>query len=129
MTITHEADLAFAGAAHQAEALRNGAVSARELTEIYLRRIEAIDPRVNSFRSVSGERALSEADACQERLRAGRSAPLLGVPVAVKDNVDVTGDPTRHGTPAEREPASVDSEVVRRLRAAGAVILGKTTLP
>jgi amidase len=122
-------ELAFAGVARQAELLSAGEISARELTELYLARIEAIDPHINAFRAVLAEQAITEADRAQERLRAGEQAPLLGVPVAVKDNVDVAGELTTHGTGAVTKPAASDSEVVRRLRTAGAVIVGKTTLP
>jgi amidase len=122
-------DLAFAGVARQAELLRAGEISARELAELYLERIERLNPRLNAFRVVLSEQALAEADRAQERLRAGEDAPLLGVPVAVKDNVDVAGEVTTHGTAAVTNPAGADSEVVRRLRAGGAVVVGKTTLP
>jgi amidase len=71
---------------------------------------------------------LAEADAALARLRAGERHPLLGIPIAVKDNVDLAGEVTTHGSGAPREPAVADSEVVRRLRAAGAVVLGKTAL-
>jgi amidase len=122
-------DLAFAGAARQAELLRDGKLSSRELVEGYLERIAHIEPRLNAFRLVYTERALTEADQADARLRGGDHRPLLGVPVAVKDNVDVAGDVTCHGTGTPREPASADSEVVRRLRAAGAVLIGRTHLP
>jgi amidase len=122
-------ELAFAGVARQAELLRTGDVSARKLTELCLARIDELDPHVNAFRAVLAERAMAEADRAQERLQAGDEAPLLGVPVAVKDNVDVVGELTTHGTGAVTKPAAADAEVVRRLRASGAVIVGKTTLP
>jgi amidase len=123
------AELAYAGAARQAELLRSRELSARELTEGYLRRIEELDPRLNAFRLVYGERALAEAEQADARLRAGDSRRLLGVPLAVKDNVDVAGDVTCYGTRDPLPAASADSEVVRRLRAAGAVLLGRTHLP
>jgi amidase len=122
-------DLAYAGAARQAELLRLGEVRSRELVEGYLHRIGELDPRLNAFRIVYSERALAEADQADARLRAGEERPLLGVPVAVKDNVDVAGDITGHGSRAPHGPASTDSEVVKRLRAAGAIVIGKTHLP
>jgi amidase len=122
-------DLAFAGIAAQAELLRAGEVSARELLDVYLERIDRIDPRLSSFRVVYHERARAEADQADARLRAGDERLLLGVPVAVKDNVDMAGEVSTHGSRAFDRPAGADAEVVRRLRAAGAVILGRTQMP
>jgi amidase len=123
------ADLAFAGAARQADLIRAGEVSPRELLDVALERIERIDPRLNSFRVVLADSAGQDAAKAERRRAAGERAPLLGVPVAVKDNVDVAGEITTHGTGAMTRVASSDSEIVRRLRSAGAVIVGKTTLP
>ena len=114
--------------ARQAELLREGSVTSTALVEGYLRRIEEIEPRLNAFRAVYRERALAEAAQADARLRAGDDRPLLGVPLAVKDNVDVAGDVTAYGTRSPGPRAGADSEVVRRLRAAGAVLLGKTHL-
>jgi amidase len=119
-TTSSAADLAYAGVAHQADLVRSGAITARALVEVSLERIARLDPSVNAFRAVRAERALAEADAAQARLRDGDTAPLLGVPIAVKDNMDVAGELTTHGTGVVREPAAADCEVVRRLRAAGA---------
>lgn len=125
----NEADLAFAGVAGQAELLRGGEVSARELVETTLHRIERLDPQLNAFRSVYGERALLEADEAQASLGSGDERPLLGVPVAIKDNVDVAGDVTTHGTSAYGAPAREDAEIVARVRAAGAIVVGRTNVP
>jgi amidase len=122
-------DVAFAGAVRQAELLRRRELGARELLQLHLSRIERLDPVLNAFRVVDAEGALAQADEAQRRLDAGESAPLLGVPVAVKDNLDVAGHETRHGLGETRAPAGADAEAVRRLRAAGAVIVGKTNLP
>ena len=122
-------DLAFAGVERQAQLVRSGEVSARELVDTCLDRIETFDPQLNSFRTVYGDRALMEADQAQARLKAGEERPLLGVPVAIKDNPDVAGDVTTHGTSAHGGPASADAEVVRRVRAAGAIVIGKTLVP
>ncbi len=122
-------DLAFAGLAKQAAMVRAGAVSSRELVELYLERIERIDPQLNSYSVVLAERALAEADQADSRHAAGDERPLLGIPVAIKDNVDVAGEVTTNGTAAHGPAATEDAELVRRLRAAGCVILGKTTLP
>jgi amidase len=122
-------EIAFAGAAKQAEMVRAGEVSPRELAQLHLDRIERLDPRLNSFREVFAERALLEAEQAEARLRAGDQRPLLGVPIALKDDSEVPGEPTLFGTAAEDRPAGEESEVVRRLRAAGAVIIGKTNAP
>jgi amidase len=122
-------DLAFAGATRIAEMVRAKEVSPTELVDGYLERIERIDPKLNAYRVVLAERAREDAKRAEERLAAGEDAPLLGVPVAVKDNVDVAGEITANGTNAYGEPATDDGHVVRKLREAGAVILGKTNLP
>lgn len=122
-------DLAFAGVARQAELIRSGEVSPRELVELYLARIERIDPQINSFVEVFAVQALEEADAATRRRENGVQAPLLGVPIAVKDNVDVEGHVTGNGSRAFDQPASADAAIVARLRGAGAILLGKTTLP
>jgi amidase len=124
-----KADLPFAGLARQAELVAAGDVSSRELTELYLERIERLDPQLNAYRVVMAERALAEADQADARRRGDDARPLLGVPVALKDNVDVAGELTTYGTSADGSPAAEDAEIVKRLRAAGAVILGKTHLP
>jgi amidase len=122
-------ELAYAGIARQAELVRAGEVSSRELVQTYLDRIERLDPQLNSFRIVWGERALAEADEADRRRGASEEAPLLGVPVAIKDVSDVEGDVTAFGTGGFDRLAAADSEIVRRLRAAGAVLIGKTNLP
>ncbi len=122
-------ELAFAGIRRQAELIASGEVSARELVELYLRRIERYEPSLNAFRVVLGERALMEADQADARRSAGGERPLLGVPVAVKDDIDVAGELTPYGTNAVDEPARADAEVVRRLREAGAIVIGKTNVP
>ncbi len=122
-------DLAFAGLAKQAALVRAGEVSSRELVELYLDRIARIDPELNSYRVVLAERALIEADQADSRRAGGDERPLLGVPIAIKDCVDVAGEVTTNGTDAHGPPATEDAELVRRLRTAGCVVLGKTTLP
>jgi amidase len=123
------APLEFAGAARQAELIRAREVSARELVELYLDRIGRVDGQLNAYRVVFAERALAEADQADARAKAGDERALLGVPVAIKDDCDVAGEATTFGTDAHDGPVAADSEVVRRLREAGAVILGKTHVP
>jgi amidase len=115
-----------AGLADTARALAAGEMSARELAERTLERIEASQATVNAFRIVRAKAALAEADAADRELAAGVRKPLLGVPVAVKDDMDVAGEPTAFGCRGDFPPVAEDGEAVRRLRAAGAVIVGKT---
>ena len=123
-------DVAFAGVAAQARMVRDGQVSSRELVELYLDRIGRLDPRAEHVPDRDGR-----ARARRRRARptpagaAATCAPLLGVPIAVKDTEDVAGEVTRWGTAAFSDPAPADGELVSRLRSAGAVLLGKTNLP
>ncbi len=123
------AELMYAGTARQAELVRAGEVSARELVEASLARIAELDPALNAYRVVLGERALAEADQADARRAAGDDRPLLGVPLAIKDVFDLAGEVTTHGTSAHGPPAREDSELVRRLRRAGAIPVGKTHTP
>jgi amidase len=122
-------ELAFAGLRGQAERLARREVSSEELVSLALERIEAAQPELNAFRCLRAEAALAEAQEADRRLAQGEDAPLLGVPVAIKDDTDLTGETTQFGCPGSFEPKTQDSEAVRRLRAAGAVIVGKTTTP
>ncbi len=119
----------FDGVAAQAELVRSGEVSARELVETSLTRIEKLNPELNAFGAVYPERALAEADEADQRRARGETAPLMGVPIAVKDEMDIGGEVTSRGTGAITTRASSDSEVVKRIRAAGAIVVGKTTMP
>jgi amidase len=122
-------DLAYAGIARQAQLIAAGEVSSRELVGVYLARIARLDGVLNAFRVVFAERVRLEADQADARRGAGEERPLLGVPVAVKDDIDVAGEVTAWGTNAAGGPAGADAEVVRRLREAGALIIGKTNVP
>ncbi|BBZ29815.1 putative amidase AmiB2 [Mycolicibacterium madagascariense] len=122
-------ELAFTGAAEQARLLAAGAITAPALLDVYLDRIARFDRELRSYRVVLVDSARREAAAAQDRLDAGERSPLLGVPVAVKDDVDVAGEVTTFGSSAYGPAPTQDSEVVRRLRDAGAVILGKTCVP
>jgi aspartyl-tRNA(Asn)/glutamyl-tRNA(Gln) amidotransferase subunit A len=111
-------------------AYRSGTLSPVAVTRQALERIAKLDAKLNSFITVLGERSLDRAAAAEGELRAGRDrGPLHGVPVAIKDLVDMAGVPTtfasRAGSP--KHPTE-DAPVIRRLEQAGAVILGKTNL-
>src|SRR5690348_5101989 len=122
-------ELAFAGAAQQARLLADGAVTAPALLDVYLDRIARLDTDLRAYRVVLADSARQEATAAQARLDAGERLPLLGVPIAIKDDTDVAGELTTFGSSAHGPAATADAEVIRRLRAAGAVILGKTAVP
>ena len=123
------ASLPSDGLVGQARALADGEVSSRELTERSLRRIEESQPTLNAFRVLCAEQALADAEAADRRLGAGERAPLLGVPVAIKDDVDLAGHSTPFGCAGEHRLAERDAEPVRRLREAGAIVVGKTNAP
>jgi amidase len=123
-------ELAFAGATRQAQLIAAGEVSAREVVQVTLDRIARLDPELHAYRVVLGDRALVEADQADARRRGGDLRPLLGVPVAIKDDTHVAGEITAMGTVATgTQRRDVDAEIVRRLRAAGAVVVGKTHVP
>jgi amidase len=122
-------DLAFAGLARHADLIAAGEISSRELIELFLSRIARLDPKLNAFRVVMSEQALIEADQADARRGAGDRRPLLGVPIAIKDDIHVAGEITGYGCDWDPPVQPADAEVVRRLRAAGAVIIGKTHVP
>jgi len=112
-----------------AAGVRSGALSAKDVVAEAMARIAANDQQLGAFQVVRAEKA--EAEAAEV---AGRSdlaqLPLAGVPIAIKDNVQVAGEPMRNGSPlTSDEPQSADHPVVARLRAAGAVIVGITRVP
>lgn len=109
--------------------LADGELTAPELLEIYLERIARLDSQLRCYRVVLTDSARDEAYLAQDRLDAGERLPLLGVPIAIKDDVDVAGEVTTYGSGGHRPAVNADAEVVRRLRAAGAVIIGKTNTP
>ncbi|HST19378.1 MAG TPA: amidase [Gaiellaceae bacterium] len=115
------------GVVEQAALVRSGEVSARELVESALEQIERSNPTVNAFVSVTPERALAEAD----RVRPGDPRPLCGVPVGIKDLLSATeGIATTEGSDAFGDwVAGHDTAHVRRLREAGAIVIGKTNTP
>ncbi|HWF82765.1 MAG TPA: amidase [Streptosporangiaceae bacterium] len=126
---TTAADLCTRSALEIADLVRRRQVSPVELIQAQLDRIEAIEPRINAFQLVRPEAALREAAELAGR-RQLADLPLAGVPVAIKDNVAVAGEPTRLGSAATSPtPAVADDKLVTRLKAAGCVVIGKTQLP
>ena len=131
MTVTTATELWRMGALELAEAIRSRQASSREVVEAHLRRIEAVNPRINAVTTLLGDRALEEATAADQVVADGGDfPPLLGVPCTIKGNVDLAGTPTTHGMRAlmQAEPG-IDAPAVARLRAAGAIPLGHTNLP
>jgi amidase len=123
-------DLTELDATDQAQMVRSRAVTARRLVELTLGRIDDVEPRVNAFRVVMAEGARSDADRIDALSDAERDGlPLAGVPVAIKDDTDVRGQSTMWGSAIDRGAAGHDAVAVRRLREAGAVIIGKTNVP
>ncbi|MGK8525232.1 amidase [Nocardia asteroides] len=121
--VPHTAEL---GLVELAAAIASGARTSTVAVGAALDRIDAAQGTLNAFRIVRREGALAEAAEADRRLAAGERLPLLGVPVAVKDDTDVAGEPTAFGCGGYFAPKTEDAESVRRLRAAGAVIVGKT---
>jgi amidase len=118
-------------AVEQARLVRTGELSARELVAAHLARIERLDPAVNAIPTRTPERALAAADAVDRRRRRGEPLPpLAGLAIAHKDLVDTAGVRTTYGSPrfAGHVPAA-DELLVERLRAAGAIMVGKTNVP
>ena len=127
---TADDDVLRAGAEAQARAVASGEVSAADLVEASLARIEALDPLLNAFTVVLADEARGEARARDEALAAGGPVgPLHGVPVAIKEENDVAGTVTTFGGQANHTPKLRDGHVTRLLRGAGAVIIGKTNMP
>ncbi len=121
-----DGELMFRGATQLAAMVRAGEISARELVEISLQRIEELNPALNAFVEVDGERALATAAS----IGAGDERPFAGVPVAVKNNRAVEGLRLTFGcAPMREHRARYDHNVTRRLKQAGFVIVGTTTLP
>ncbi len=125
-----EADIAFASIGELAAWIGAGALTSRRLTEIYLSRVDALGPRLECFATVTAKRALAEAEAADALMHGGVNlGPLHGLPYGLKDLFDTEGITTGWGAEPYRDrvPAT-DATIVRKLRAAGAVLLGKTTV-
>jgi amidase len=109
--------------------VRAGRRTPQDVVEACLARIAAVDDRIGAFQFVDAARARRDAEQVARR-RDLADLPLAGVPVAIKDNIDVAGMPARHGSGATSPlPRPSDDLLVTRLREAGAIIVGKTRLP
>ena len=108
--------------------LASGRVQARALSEVYLSAIERINPQLNAYVDLRSSLLQDQAHMADRRRRDGAIGRLDGIPLALKDNFDVAGWPTRAGLPGRREPVEHDAHVVQRLRASGAVLVGRTNM-
>jgi amidase len=119
----------FRSATEAAEMVRRKEISARELTEMLLARIDAVDPAVNAVVELRREAAVREAAAADQAMARGVPGPFHGVPMTVKESFNVAGLHTTWGNPAFKEyVADADATLVGRLRQAGAIIVGKTNV-
>lgn len=125
-----DSDLVRLDAATLSDAMAQGEVSSREVTQACLDRIAAVDDRVHAFLHVDADRALGQADAVDEsRARGDQLGPLAGIPLALKDVLAMEGVPTTCGSRIlEGWKPPYNSTVVEKLRAAGIVIVGKTNM-
>ncbi|HEX5147931.1 MAG TPA: amidase [Candidatus Limnocylindrales bacterium] len=131
MTVATATELWRLGATELADIIRSGQVSSREVVEAHLRRIAAVNPSVNAVTVTLAEQAIEAATAADRTGAGGRELPPLhGVPFTIKGNIDLAGTPTTNGMQAlaHAEPG-MDAPQVERLRAAGAIPIGRTNLP
>lgn len=111
------------------QGLAKGELDAVAVTEDCLKRIETANPTLNAFIRIEADQARAAAAESRERYRAGKARRLEGLPLAIKDNIDLVGSPTTAGMLTRKDRvASADATVVRRLKAAGAVIIGKLSM-
>jgi amidase len=131
MTVATATDLWRMSATQLAEAIRTRQASSREVIEAHLRRIEAVNPAINAVTVVLGEQALEAAVTADRAVAVGGHLPALhGVPFTVKENIDVAGTPTTLGLRALAAAyPSRDAPNVERMRAAGAIAIGRTNCP
>jgi amidase len=123
-------DLDFCSIAELTKALGSRKISASELLEHVTTRIEALDQRLNAVVVRDFERARATAEAADAALARGDQRPLLGIPVTLKEAFNIAGLPTTWGYPEFRDfVPTEDALIVSRLKAAGAVVIGKTNIP
>ncbi len=119
------------GAGQLAAAVRARAISAREVVEAHLARIAEVNPRVNAVTVTLADDAIAAADAADRALAAGGDAgPLLGVPMTVKENIDVAGSATTNGLVVLKDAVpATDAPHIAKLKGAGAIVIGRTNMP
>src|SRR5262249_33977688 len=124
-------ELCFKSAVELARLLRAREVTAREVLDAHLRQIERINPKVNAIVTLVADAAREQADRADAALRAGRGpGPLHGLPIAIKDLVETKGIRTTFGSPIYKDHVpDADELLVERVKAAGAVVIGKTNTP
>jgi amidase len=124
-------DTIFASASEIAAAVRQNKISATAVIEAHLARIASVNPGLNALVTLGAEAALERAQALDRELAYGKVVgPLHGVPISVKDTIEVAGLPCSAGTLGRKAfIPDADATVVARLRAAGAVVLGKGNTP
>ena len=123
------AEAVAAGPTRQGELLASGALTSRELTQATIDAIERENPAINAVVAVYADQALVAADEADRRRAAGERGALLGIPVAVKDDLDIAGQVTGKGSRSMRVPARQDADLVAAMREAGMVVVAKSTLP
>jgi Asp-tRNA(Asn)/Glu-tRNA(Gln) amidotransferase A subunit family amidase len=122
-------DTVFLPVTELSRRIESGVLDPRALARAYLERADTVGRPLNCYVALCGERAMAEADVAAQRAeRKQRLSPLDGIPVAVKDNIDVAGVPTTNGFGGTHHVVDVDAEVIRRLRGAGVVVLGKLNM-
>lgn len=120
----------YASAKQQAEALANKQISSIELLQKVIKRIETLDKKLNAIVVFDLDNALDAAKRADEALKRGERKPLLGVPITVKESFNVKGLPTTLGNPENKNNISKeDAYAIKKLREAGAIILGKSNVP
>lgn len=122
-------DLAFTPALEQAQLIKKGEISPLELVEVYLSRIESLNPQLGSYFTVTAEEALADAKAKTEQLVVSKSdlPPFFGVPISIKDLTSVAGVRCTFGSPVLMDQiATYDDGIVSKIKGAGFTILGKT---
>ena len=124
-------ELAYMPATELSRAIRERRVSSVEITERFYQRIERLDPRLNSYLALCPEQAMADARAADDAVARGWAlGPLHGVPISIKDLEMSKGIPTTLGSAVFRDRMpEIDSIVVERVKAAGAIVLGKTNTP